>query len=182
MLLSEYGKKKPINSTLSLNKASQNASIKRISAIQSYVIKSYLLDNSTIAAFIVTKSGGNNMTQIFGSAMSRTELAQVLPWRERVPWNGTASPGQPAGNVSKAKRCSLLFPYKQPLVCMGLEEAMSWRSVVTCCKSCSSCFSMCPRRFSRRKCRRLVGDKTYRYYSVWEKRGLSIIGRPRFWV
>lgn len=66
MLLSEYGKKKPINSTLSLNKASQNASIKRISAIQSYVIKSYLLDNSTIAAFIVTKSGGNNMTQIFG--------------------------------------------------------------------------------------------------------------------
>ena len=71
-----------------------------------------------------------------------------------------------AGNVSKAKRCSLLFPYKQPLVCMGLEEAMSWRSVVSCCKSCSSCFPMCPRRFSRRKSRRLVGDKTYRYYSV----------------
>ena len=66
MLLSEYGKKKPINSTLSLNEASQNVSIRRISAIQSYVIKSYLLDNSTIAAFIVTKSGGNNMTQIFG--------------------------------------------------------------------------------------------------------------------
>ena len=25
--------------------------------------------------------------------MSRTELAQVMPWRERVPCNGTASPG-----------------------------------------------------------------------------------------
>ena len=56
-----------------------------------------------------------------------------------------------AGNVSKAKRCSLLFPLQQPLVCMGLEEAMSWRSVVTCCKSCSSCFPMCPRRFSRKR-------------------------------
>ena len=44
-------------------------------------------------------------------------------------------------NVPKAKRCILLFPYKRPLVCMGLEEAMSPRSVVTCCKSCSSCFS-----------------------------------------
>lgn len=27
-----------------------------------------------------------------------------------------------------------------------------------------------------------VGDKTYRYYDVWKKRGLSIIDRPRFWV
>ena len=43
-------------------------------------------------------------------------------------------------NVPKAKRCILLFPYKRPLVCMGLEEAMSPRNVVTCCKSCSSCF------------------------------------------
>ena len=25
--------------------------------------------------------------------MSRTELAQVMPWRERVPCNGTASQG-----------------------------------------------------------------------------------------
>ena len=25
--------------------------------------------------------------------MSRTELAQVMPWRERVPCNGTASRG-----------------------------------------------------------------------------------------
>ena len=32
--------------------------------------------------------------------------------------------------MSKAKRCYLLFRYKQPLVCMGLEEAMSPRSVV----------------------------------------------------
>ena len=51
-----------------------------------------------------------------------------------------------AGNVSKAKRCILLFRYKQPLVCMGLEEAMSWRSVVHRCKSCSSCFPICPYR------------------------------------
>ena len=53
--------------------------------------------------------------------------------------------------MSKAKRCSLLFPLQQPLVCMGLEEAMSWRSVVHSCKSCSSCFPMCPRRFSRKR-------------------------------
>ena len=26
--------------------------------------------------------------------------------------------------LSKAKRCSLLFRYKQPLVCMSLEEAI----------------------------------------------------------
>ena len=44
-----------------------------------------------------------------------------------------------------AKRCILLFPYKQPLVCMGLEEAISWRSVVHCCKGCLSCFPLCPR-------------------------------------
>ena len=56
-----------------------------------------------------------------------------------------------AGNVFKAKRCYLLFPLQQSLICMGLEEAISWRSVVTCCKSCSSCFPMCPRRFSRKR-------------------------------
>ncbi|RHC81152.1 hypothetical protein DW828_16375 [Parabacteroides merdae] len=39
MLLSEFGKKKPINSTLSLNKVNPEASIKRISATQSYVCK-----------------------------------------------------------------------------------------------------------------------------------------------
>ena len=32
--------------------------------------------------------------------------------------------------MSKAKRCILLFHYKQLLVCMGLEEAISPRSVV----------------------------------------------------
>ena len=77
--------------------------------------------------------------------MRRSELVHVLPWRERVPWNGTASPGQPAGNVSEAKRCYLLFPLQQPLVCMGLEKAISWRSVVHYCKGCSSCFSLYPR-------------------------------------
>ena len=46
-----------------------------------------------------------------------------------------------ARSVFKAKRCILLFRNKQALICIGLEEAMSWRSVVTCCKSCSRCFS-----------------------------------------
>ena len=32
------------------------------------------------------------------------------------------------------------FHCSKPYVCMGLEEAMSPRSVVSCCKSCSSCF------------------------------------------
>mgnify|MGYP003286930697 CR=1 FL=1 len=56
-----------------------------------------------------------------------------------------------AGNVSEAKRCYLLFPLQQPLICMGLEEAMSWRSVVHCCKGCSSCFHLCPRDFLSRQ-------------------------------
>ena len=49
-----------------------------------------------------------------------------------------------AGDVP-AKRCYLLFPLQQPLFSTGLEEAMSWRSVVYRCKGCSSCFSLCPR-------------------------------------
>ena len=53
-----------------------------------------------------------------------------------------------AGNMSKAKRCILLFSNKQLLVRMGLEETISWRSVVTCRKSCPSCFPMYPRVFS----------------------------------
>ena len=56
-----------------------------------------------------------------------------------------------AGNVFKAKRCSLLFPLQQPLVSMGLEEAISWRSVVHCCKGCLSCFPLCPRDFLSRQ-------------------------------
>ena len=114
--------------------------------------------------------------------MSRTELAQVMPWRSVVfccfptssPWSAWASkrqyPGEAlfivvkvvqvvfpcvhvdsAGNVFKAKRCYLLFPLQQPLICMGLEEAMSWRSIVHSCKSCSSCFSLYPRDFLARE-------------------------------
>ena len=56
-----------------------------------------------------------------------------------------------AGNVFKAKRCYLLFPLQQSLICMGLEEAISWRSVVHCCKGCSSCFHLCPRDFLSRQ-------------------------------
>lgn len=56
-----------------------------------------------------------------------------------------------AGNVSEAKRCYLLFPLQQSLICMGLEEAISWRSVVHCCKGCLSCFPLCPRDFLSRQ-------------------------------
>ena len=56
-----------------------------------------------------------------------------------------------AGNASEAKRCYMLFPLQQPLVCMGLEEAISWRIVVHCCKGCSSCFPLCPRDFLSRQ-------------------------------
>ena len=55
-----------------------------------------------------------------------------------------------AGDVP-AKRCYLLFPLQQPLFSTGLEEAMSWRSVVYRCKGCSSCFSLCPRDFLSRQ-------------------------------
>ena len=56
-----------------------------------------------------------------------------------------------AGNASEAKRCYLLFPLQQPLICMGLEEVISWRSVVHCCKGCSSYFHLCPRDFLSRE-------------------------------
>ena len=36
--------------------------------------------------------------------MSRTELAQVMPWRERVPCNGTASPGHRLFEASADQR------------------------------------------------------------------------------
>ena len=35
----------------------------------------------------------NNKIQQLRGDMRRTELAQVMPWRERVPYNGTASRG-----------------------------------------------------------------------------------------
>ena len=41
--------------------------------------------------------------------MSRSELAQVMPWRERVPWNGTASRGQNTLRVY-----TILLQGKQP--------------------------------------------------------------------
>ena len=83
-----------------------------------------------------------------------------------------------AGNASEAKRCSLLFPCKQPLVCMGLEEAMSWRSVVTCCKSCSSCFPMCPRRFSRK---RVQGEALFIVVSLAATLGLLGLEEAMSW-
>ena len=81
----------------------------------------------------------------------RMGLEEAISWRSVVTCCKSCSscfsmyPRASAGNMSKAKRCILLFPNKQLLVRMGLEEAISWRSVVTCCKSCSSCFSMYPR-------------------------------------
>ena len=41
--------------------------------------------------------------------MSRSELTQVMPWRERVPWNGTASRGQNTLRVY-----TILLQGKQP--------------------------------------------------------------------
>ena len=37
--------------------------------------------------------------------MRRTELAQVMLWRERVPWNGTASRGHMAKRTILCRKC-----------------------------------------------------------------------------
>ena len=74
--------------------------------------------------------------------MSQVNLTPLSAVVDEV-WGEKGSPRREdvykrqAGNVSKAKRCYLLFPLQQPLFSTGLEEAMSWRSVVHCCKGLS---------------------------------------------
>ena len=53
--------------------------------------------------------------------MSRTELAQVMPWRERVPWNGTASRGQNTLRVY-----TILLQGKQPKTTLSISHEQSW--------------------------------------------------------
>ena len=66
--------------------------------------------------------------------MRRTELAQVMPWRERVPWNGTASRGHMA---------------KRTILCRKCVKLWARRSVVKCCFATSNPWFA---RASKRQC------------------------------
>ena len=96
--------------------------------------------------------------------MRKTELARVLPWRERVPWNGTYTlrvstillQGKQQNTTLRLERASLLswrncsiswYPFSSwhNLNKLSSDHDLP-RSVVTCCKGCSSYFPMCPRR------------------------------------
>ena len=76
--------------------------------------------------------------------MSRTELAQVMPWRERVPWNGTASRGQNTLRVY-----TILLQGKQPKTTASRGQYCNQLSckgnlVVKYCKCCICCFLFIP--------------------------------------
>ena len=66
--------------------------------------------------------------------MRRTELAQVMPWRERVSWNGTASRGHMAMRTILCRKCVKLW---------------ARRSVVKCCFATSNPWFA---RASKRQC------------------------------
>ena len=102
--------------------------------------------------------------------MRRTELAQVMPWRERVPWNGTASRGQNTLRMytillqGKQHNTTLSISHEQNWACssyaMARKGAMKWNSfartilqpafpamgnlVVKYCKCCICCFLFIP--------------------------------------
>ena len=74
--------------------------------------------------------------------MSRTELAQVMPWRERVPWNGTASRGQNTLRVY-----TILLQGKQPkqqLRHVATAFPAMGNLVVKYCKCCICCLFLLP--------------------------------------
>ena len=76
--------------------------------------------------------------------MSRTELAQVMPWRERVPWNGTASRGQNTLRVY-----TILLQGKQPKQQLRQDNITTafpakGNLVVKYCKCCICCLFLLP--------------------------------------
>ena len=76
--------------------------------------------------------------------MSRTELAQVMPWRERVPWNGTASRGQNTLRVY-----TILLQGKQPKTTASRGQYCNQLSckgnlVVKYCIGCICCLFLLP--------------------------------------
>ena len=69
--------------------------------------------------------------------MSRTELAQVMPWRERVPCNGTASPGH---RLFKARADQGLLHgnnYEQRFAWTNSAGNVQGEALFFCCLACS---------------------------------------------
>ena len=78
-----------------------------------------------------------NTTLSISHVQNRARSSFAMARKGAMKWNASPWTFLP---IVLAKRCSLLFPLQQPLVNTGLEETLSPRSVVHCCKSCSSCF------------------------------------------
>ena len=87
--------------------------------------------------------------------MSRTELAQVMPWRERVPWNGTASRGQsPLRGPCRHKACCNGNNYEQRFALDTFPADFSWRNVLA--KPCILLFTLQQDCYTRIACRLLL--------------------------
>ena len=70
-------------------------------------------------------------------SLNRACLSYAMARKSAIKWNTFALNAHP---YCPGEALFIVVSLAAPLVCMGLEEAMSPRSVVTCCKSCSSCF------------------------------------------
>ena len=87
--------------------------------------------------------------------MSRTELAQVMPWRERVPCNGTASRGHIASSRPMlTKGCCKGNNYEQCFALDTFPADFSWRNVLA--KPCILLFTWQQDCNTREACRLLL--------------------------
>ena len=69
--------------------------------------------------------------------MSRTELAQVMPWRERVPCNATASPGHRLFEARVDQRLLHGNNYEQRFAWKNSAENVQGEALYFCCLACS---------------------------------------------
>jgi len=95
--------------------------------------------------------GKQQATLSISHAQKRARSCFAMARKSAMKWNSFA-------RTTSRKRVQgealfIVVSLAATLGLLGLEEAMSWRSVVPCCKSCSSYFPMCPRRFSRKRVR-----------------------------
>ena len=86
--------------------------------------------------------------------MSRTELAQVMPWRERVPCNGTASPGHRLFEARVDQRLLHGNNYEQRFALDTFPADFCWRNVLA--KPCILLFTLQQDCYTRVACRLLL--------------------------
>ena len=86
--------------------------------------------------------------------MSRTELAQVMPWRERVPCNGTASRGHRLFEAHADQGLRKGNNYEQRFALDTFPADFSWRNVLA--KPCILLFTLQQDCNTREACRLLL--------------------------